>query len=705
MKIRKMVLAIPAFLFLSAGVLAQEQSPASSPAPLQKSAPSPTPASASDAKTRAEIYYDLALGHYYEKMYEQMYDSTGRSEYANQAIEFFKKAYALDPTSAAIGERLAEMYWKTQRIRDAVLEAQQVLKRAPDDVAAHRLLGRIYVRALGDGNASAAQTETVARAVEQYKEILRLDPRDTESALWLSRLYRLQNQHEKAEQVLRGLLQRDPENESAVEQLTQLLVDEGKPDEAIALLEGIIQRAPTPSLLDLLGDAYTQAKDPAKAEAAFKKAVDLDPTEAGHRRGLGQALLAQEKYKEALEQYQKLSEMEPDDAETYLRLSQVYRGLHQLDLAEQALLRARQHAPGSLEVIYNEAMLYESQGRFDDSIRVLSDAAATVRGQTPLTPSSRRTLAVLYQQLGRLYREVGRYPAAINTFQEMLRLGDEEERHARVLIIDAYRAAKDLPHALDEARKSLQLYPKDVPLRTTYAMLLGEKGDTDEGVRILKGLLTGTEGDREIQIDISQVYERGRRYTEAEAAARAAEKLPGRPSDNEMVWFMLGAIYERQKMFDRAEVEFRRVLEVNPHNAAVLNYYGYMLGDLGIRLEEASALVRRALVEEPYNGAYLDSLGWIYYKQNRLPEAETSLLKAVERESHDPTIHGHLGDVYFKTGRQDLAAAEWEKSLMEWHRALPTETEADKVAELEKKIAGLKHRVAQDKTDAVAKPQ
>src|SRR5260370_26633663 len=240
-------------------------------------------------------------------MSDKTYDSAGGSEFANEDMEFLKSASALAPASAVIGERLAEMYWKTQRIRDAVLEAQQVLKRAPDDVAAHRLLGRIYVRALGDGNASAAQTETVARAVEQYKEILRLDPRDTESALWLSRLYRLQNQHEKAEQVLRGLLQRDPENGSAVEQLTLLLVDEGKPDEAIALLEGIIQRAPTPSLLDLLGDAYTQAKDPAKAEAAFKKAVELDPTEAGHRRRLGQPLLAQQKEKEAPGQYQKLS--------------------------------------------------------------------------------------------------------------------------------------------------------------------------------------------------------------------------------------------------------------------------------------------------------------------------------------------------------------------------------------------------------------
>ncbi|HYL10912.1 MAG TPA: tetratricopeptide repeat protein [Candidatus Acidoferrales bacterium] len=705
MKTCKIVPVISLFLLLPVCTYAAQQSPAASLAAPEKSAPSSVSASPDDAKTRSEIYYDLAMGHFYEKMYEQMYESSSRSDYANQAIELYKKAYALDPKSSVIGERLAEMYWKTQRIRDAVLEAQQVLKRDPDDVAAHRLLGRIYVRSLGDGTPSAAQSTTVDRAVEQYREILRLDPQDTEAALWLSRLYRLQNQHGKAEQTLRDLLKRDPQNESGVEQLTQLLADEGKSADAILLLEGIVQRSPTPNLLDMLGDAYTQAKDPAKAEMAFRKAVELDPSEASHRRGLGQSLLTQEKYKEALEQYQKLAEMEPDDAETYLRLSQAYRGLHQLDLAEQTLLRARQHAPGSLEVIYNEAMLYESQGRFEDSIRVLSDAAATVKAQSPVTPSSRRTLAALYQQLGRLYREVGRYPAAINTFQEMLRLGDEEERHARVLIVDTYRQAKDLPHALEEARKALQLYPKDPPLRTTYAMLLGEKGDTDEGVRILKSLLTGKEADRELQLDISQVYERGRRYAEAEEAARAAEKIPGRPADNEMVWFMLGAIYERQKMFDRAETEFRRVLEVNPRNAAVLNYYGYMLGDLGIRLEEARALVQRALVEDPYNGAYLDSLGWIYYKQNRFSEAETSLLKAVERESRDPTIHGHLGDVYFKTGRPDLAAAEWEKSLAEWHRALPTETEEDKVAELEKKIAGLKHRVAQDKSDAVAKPQ
>jgi Tfp pilus assembly protein PilF len=114
-----------------------------------------------------------------------------------------------------------------------------------------------------------------------------------------------------------------------------------------------------------------------------------------------------------------------------------------------------------------------------------------------------------------------------------------------------------------------------------------------------------------------------------------------------MAWFLLGAIYERQKFFDKAEVEFKKALEVNPKSASVLNYYGYMLGDLGIRLDEAQSLVQRALAEDPNNGAYLDSLGWVYYKQNKLGDAEATL-RALE-VIPDPCAH--LGDIYAKSGR------------------------------------------------------
>ena len=685
----------------------QPQQQTDTPAAAQDQAPNSTAPVPGADPNRAAAYYNFTIGH----IYEQQYEATSRPEYATQAIDAYKKAYALDPKSPVIGERLAEMYWKAQRIREAVAEAQEILKLNPDDVPSRRLLGRIYLRSLGDVNSGNGQSEMVSRAIDQYREVYRLDPTDIESALWLARLYRLRNEHDKAEEVLRGTLKQDPENEAAVEQLTQLLMDEGKSAEAVSLLEGITAHSTSPILLDLLGDAYTQAKELPKAEDAYRKAAELDPSELSHQRGLGQTLMAEEKFQEALAVYQKIADLMPDDSDVYLRIAQIYRELHQLDKAEENLVRAKQYAPGNLDVLYNEAMLYEAEGRYEDAIRVLSDAVTGIKSQPPGLASRRRSLSILYQQLGQLYRDAQNYQAAINTYEELGRLGDEEDRRARMMIMDTYRTAKDLPKALQASKEALAKYPSDPAIRASHALLLGEDGQTDEAVKILRAQLQGpqsqgqaSDADRETYLNIAQVYERGRRYKEAEEAARAAEVLPGQPRDKVMVWFLLGAIYERQKFFDKAEEQFKKVLAVDPKNAPVLNYYGYMLGDLGIRLDEAEDLVQQALKEEPYNGAYLDSLGWIYFKQNKFAESEAALRKAVERESHDATIHSHLGDLFAKTGRGTLAAAEWEKSLMEWRRSLPADIENDKVAELEKKLSQSKHRMAQKSATTEAKP-
>ena len=443
----------------------------------------------------------------------------------------------------------------------------------------------------------------------------------------------------------------------------------------------------------------------AKAEQAYRKASELDPSELSHLRGLGQTLLAEEKYPDALVVYQKLADLMPDDADVYLRTAQIYREMHQLDHAEENLLKARQYAPGSLEVMYNEAMLYQAQGRYEDAIRVLSDAISGVKGQSAVLPSRRRSLAVLYQELGQLYRDRQSYQAAAYTYEELGHLGDEEDRRARLLLMDTYREARDLPKALQVGKEAVAKYPKDPAMQSREASLLGENGQTDEAVKMLRSQLTNSEADRDTYLNIAQVYERSKRYKEAEDAAHMAENLPGQPRDNEMVWFLLGAIYEKQKFFDRAEEQFKKALAVDPSNATVLNYYGYMLGDLGQRLDEAEELVKGALKEEPYSGAYLDSLGWVYYKQNKLADAEATLRKAVDRDSHDPTIHSHLGDVYSKLGRTELAAAEWEKSLSEWRRSLPADIENDKIAELEKKVGQTKHRVAQKSVPQDAKHQ
>jgi tetratricopeptide (TPR) repeat protein len=654
----------------------------------------PVPSAQSETDRRAETYYQFTIG----RMYEEQYEFTGRADYAGKAIAAYKRAYELDPHSSVIGERLAEAFARAGRIPEAIQEAQDVLKKDPTNLPARRILARIYLRSLGDLD-SLAQKDLLDQAIEQYREIVRMDPSDTDSALRLARLYRAEREDAQAEAVLRDLLKRVPDDNGALRQLAHLLLDaEGRGQEAVALIEPVARKADSAEWDTLLGEAYAKTQDYPASEAACRAAVALQNEDVPARKCLGEALLLEQKYEAALVQYKRLTELEPGDPEHFLRLSMIYRRLGQLDKAEQSLLQAKQDAPGSLEVIYNEALTYRAQGRFEDAIRVLSDAVAAAKGTERTS-----TMAILYEQLGALFREVENYSAAIETFRQLQALGPEQARRARELIIDTCRMSKQLDKALAESQKAITDYPDDRSFVITRALLLAEKGDAAGGAALIQNLQKESTKDFELSITLAQVYERSRKYRDAEKALADADQLAGRQSDRVMVWFLRGAIAERQKKFDEAEEQFRRVLAADPHESSTLNYYGYMLADRGVRLDEAVGLIQRALAEEPFNGAFLDSLGWAYYKQGKLEQARKELERGVARTASDPTLREHLGEVYARLGRPAQALAEWTKAQGFWRDAVPADYEPERVAELNRKISQLKHEMAQTANPA-AKP-
>jgi tetratricopeptide (TPR) repeat protein len=663
-------------------------------------AQAPTTVAPATDSSHADAYYYFTMGH----LQEQQYELTTSADYASQSIESYKKALELEPGSAVILERLAEIYAKSQHIRDAVVQAQESLKIDPNNVDAHRLLARIYVRTLGDMSAGEVQQANLTKAVEQFEAILKTEPNDTYSLLWLARLYRFENQHGEAEKVLRRILAHDSDNGPALEQLSQLLIDQGRSQEAIELLTHAAGDSASPDIYDLLGDAYSQAKDFPKAENAYRQAVTGDPDDPGHRHGLAQALMAQNKYANALEQFTKLTELEPGTSDNFLRAAQLYRRLGKFDEAETSLQHAKQLAPGSLEILYNEALLYEDQGHYDDAVKVLTDAIAGIKSQTggDGNPSA---LAILYEQLGHAYKEQHNYTAALSAFDEMGKLNPDAHKRARMLAIDTYRENHEIDRAIAEAKKALDESPDSADLTVTLAMLYGEKADTEAARQLLQGLLKGNDEDQEIYLDIAQVESRGRKYADAEQSAQKAEQMAHEAGGREMAWYILGSIYERQKRFDEAEQQFRKVLDANPNNGPTLNYYGYMLADRGVRVAEATSLIERALKQEPNNGAYLDSLGWAYYKQNKLTEAEEYLRRAVEREGEDPTILSHLADVYLKLGQNEHAAELFERSLVQWQKASPADYEPEKVTAIEGQLKNLKRRLAQKTPAETAKPQ
>ncbi|MGH9775725.1 MAG: tetratricopeptide repeat protein [Candidatus Acidiferrales bacterium] len=655
-----------------------------------------TPPAQTDEARHAEAYSDFAIGHYLETLY----GVTGQGDYARQAIDSYKKALELDPDSEAIELRIAETLAESQQIKDAVAEGEAILARNPSSAGAHRLLARIYVRTLGDLSNVSQQSETINKAIGHLEALRKLEPTDTESKLWLARLYRFENKHDEAEAVLREILKQDPNEETALEQLSQLLVDEGRASEAITLLQQS-SGASTPEVLDLLGNAYSQNHDYAKAEEAFRQAAQEDPDEANHVRGLAQTLISENKLEEAAEQYKRLTEMEPESGENHLRLSQIYRRLGQLDLAEKNLMEAKQLSPGSIEIMYNEAILYDAQGRFEEAERILTDAIAGIKSQPGGNPGA---LAILYEQLGQTYRDAENYPAAVRTFEEMGGLSPEAARRAQMQLIDTYRASRDIPKAAEETKKALDTDPENRDLVTSYAMLLGEEQKLADAQKILHALLKGNAEDGEVYLALAQVEERGRDFSDAETDGKQAITLARQPAEKANAYFMLGAIYERQKKYDDAEEGFKQSLALEPQNAAVLNYYGYMLAERNVRLDEAAKMITAAVKQEPTNGAYLDSLGWVYFRQNKLAEAQEYLEKAAAHTPHDPTVLGHLGDVYAKLGLGERAAAAYEKAQYEWQHSLPADYEPDQVAQLDQKLKSLKRRLAQKSPALEEKP-
>jgi tetratricopeptide (TPR) repeat protein len=221
-----------------------------------------------------------------------------------------------------------------------------------------------------------------------------------------------------------------------------------------------------------------------------------------------------------------------------------------------------------------------------------------------------------------------------------------------------------------------------------------DMGKSEVAIEHVKSLLKGNADDREVYIALAQMYSRVKDWPKAEENVSKAIDLSGKPEDKDYAIFVQGSVYERQKKYDLAEEAFRKVLADDPKNAMTLNYLGYMLADRDTRVEEALGYIRRAVALDPQNGAYLDSLGWAYYKLGKYDLAEENLRRASERIATDPTVHQHLGELYQRTGRLKLAASNYERSLEEWNKTIPAEVDQDQVAKVTKELETTRVKLA-----------
>jgi tetratricopeptide (TPR) repeat protein len=663
--------------------------------------------SAVQAPDRAQAYYHLALAN----TYEEEAVTQGRPEFVTRAIEEYKLALNADPSSPQLSNALADLYFRSGHAHEAESTARALLRNTPNDIEAHKLLGRIYLRALSEGKnapSSASPTDNALdQAIAEFEKIVALEPTSVEERMVLGQLYTVKHDQKKAEEQFKTAQALEPDAEEVVLNLARLYAESGDIEREASVLEAVPVTNRTPKMEDALGAAYEQLKKTKEAIAAFQRAADMEPGDADTLDALAQALLNDNQIDEALKQYRGLAEADPENAGALVHIGEIQRRQGKYEDALATIRKARKMEPENLDAGYNEGLLLDVLGHFDEAAQVYEKMVdLTSHANGAYKEDEKNNRGIFLERLGTVYHEQNKTPEAIATYQKMIDMGSETAVRGYQFQVDTYRDAKQFDKAVEVARKAVEANPKDRDLKLMLAGELGDLGKTDEGLALARGLLANTAEDRQIWLSLGQMYVRARRWKEADDAFDKAEPLTTKKEDRTYLFFLRGELAERQKHYEPAEQYFRQALDLEPSSAMTLNYLGYMLADKGIRLKEALDMIRKAVEQEPMNGAYLDSLGWVYFKMGDYERAEDNLRQAVERDQSDPTVHDHLGDLYEKTGRIRLAAAQWELSLAQFAKSAPADVEPAEVAKVQKKLDTAHVRLAkQESATGQAKPE
>jgi tetratricopeptide (TPR) repeat protein len=633
------------------------------------SVPAGRAAPTADLAPAGGAYYEFLLGLHLETMGD-----------VSGALAAYERAERLDSSSAEIPAALAELYVRQDRSTDAVAAAERAIKANPESPEANWIIGRIYAAMSETADPrDPANADFAARAVP-YLE--RADVVAHPAVRFgLARLYMRVRDFAKAISVLVPYVAEQPDEPDAIELLAEAYQAAGRSDEAIALLE---KSAPdAPDLYAVLGQIYLGQQRWDDAAKALGEAVKRRTRNVTLRVQWATALLNTGSLDDARRARTVLEEVTAASAtnlQALYLLAQAQRRTSDLTAAAGTARKMMTASPTGLAGPFVLAQVFEEQGEYRQAVETLEPVLAKTKdgAGTPADIDPAR----LWAQLGTAHQQLREFPQAIDAFTQARRLSPQNPA-MDLLLVQALLAAGRIQEATGAIDRARGQYPRDLGLARLQARTLRLGGRFDQAVAVMKTAV-GADADNPLAyIGLAEVYADGDRPSEAMAVLQdASARFPRDLS----IRFQLGAVFEHQKRYADAERVFRQVIADDPQHADALNYLGYMLAERGERLEESVQYVQRALELDPGNAAYLDSLGWAYYKLNRLDLADAPLREAGARMRSSSVVQSHLGDLLFKRGQYGDAIGAWQ-------RALEGDGEAITRSEIQKKIDEARRRL------------
>lgn len=433
------------------------------------------------------------------------------------------------------------------------------------------------------------------------------------------------------------------------------------PSASIALLESIRETHGSNFEVErLIGNISYEVGDLNKALGAYERCIEINPDYPYIYYRYGLLLTQTHRYAEAESSYKKAVALDPEFLEPAIQLADLYAATGRAEEAIPVLEGILAVEPGNASALTNLAEICLETGRLDKGIKLLEDR----RSYAPLP----RDAEIIR---GRIYYEAKAYDEAYAVFFGIFEHEQKSPELARILGEICLKTG-DLNKSREYFDKAIEIDPSDY--RSYLGLFFaGSAGFSETGSAVL--LLTDAEradlldsaGRLVSAADFEGNYLLGVSYLSIDSL-NAAERHLLRAKDisgnDEATLLNLANVYEKTKRFESAEQCLVILHELKPTDPAICNFYGYLLAVMGKDLDKAETLVREALRQDPENGYYLDSLGWVYYQMGDYSRAVLEIEKAAQRVPDDPVILEHLGDAYRALHNFDKARMAYERSSL-----------------------------------------
>ncbi len=604
------------------------------------------------------------------------------------AVQQLRKALNHDPESSNLHFSLAQSLADTAFLDESVKLCKRSIELNPDNAAPHFLLGVLYRHFFQNG-----RSEMLGPAIAMLARGVELEPHNVEALFNLGQLYLIRQNWKHAAQTYAQINTIRPNLPRVNLYQAQALANMGKTEEAIkAILLTSQDPAVEKDRLALLAQLYSRTERYTEAINSYKKALALTPE--GENRsnlefGMARLLIQQSLFLEAEEILEDLIKRGLTDPQLWLELGKAQEGSRHYSKAVASLQNILDQEPDNMEANYYLASSLRNLGRKEEAIDRMNKILVLSKTVSEFSSSDMQHYRGRFIQfLGVLYQETGQHQKAIDLLQRLC-VDQPDNLLAKLSLLYALKDGEKLEDAKLLSLALLKAAPKDSRVIITHAKILAYLGELDKAVEFLRTELQNEPNDKSenkksenFYLSVGQLYSRYWKYEQARNILQRG--LSHYPTSQSLI-FHLGSVFERLNEIEAAEKEFRKILDYNPQHAASLNYLGYMLADRELRLEEALNYIERALDQDPHNGAYLDSLGWVYFKLERLDLAEKNLGLANQVNREDSTILEHLGDLYLKLGDPALALDYYRKSVTMAENPADVKKIEEKLTALEKK--------------------